>query len=447
MKKVCGIYSVLIVALALTVHAQNRPPLIDEMGYADMIVTNGKLVSMDDRSYTPDSPGHVYEALAIKGDRIMAVGTNNAMKQLAGPKTQITDVGGRTVIPGLIQTHYHIFSSAVTRFGPQFGLEDTSVKLTVVADTTAEATARKLRDTISNAVQVQKIPKGQWITVNLEENKANRRGTTYTWLYLGNLNRRQIDQATPDNPVLVRTGLQGIFNSTAVAEFKKAFPDWEESTDLENRLGAGRDGQAAVPELQGLALEYWWRDKPLQAFANAMELQGKEVQKLGITTVATRMLFPRTIAAYHLLNRQGKMPHRLAYYIESQRGAYWDLKSTREFYKGMGAPWTTHEAGNPMLWLNGMCNEVWDSIYNEVCLGPDASAPPEIKARERCPGPGTKPWESVKAAVVTGWRPVQVHATSSHGGRLYIQMLEEAMKEANISVEQMRALRTTVEHN
>jgi hypothetical protein len=141
------------------------------------------------------------------------------------------------------------------------------------------------------------------------------------------------------------------------------------------------------------------------------------------------------------------MPHRLAYYVESQRGNFFNLKSIHEFYKGYGAPWTTHAAGNEMLWLGGMANEIWDASDNEVCMGPDVSAPPEIKARERCPAPGSKPWESYKTAIVNGWRPVQAHSTSSHGMRLYIQMLEEAMREGNYSVEYMRNLRTAVEHN
>ena len=292
------------------------------------------------------------------------------------------------------------------------------------------------------------MPKGQWITVDLKENENNRRGTTFTWLFLGNINRRQIDSGTEDYPVLVKTGLQGIFNTTAIEELKQVFPDWEESTDLENRPGAGRDGYAAVPEIQGLSFELWWKDEPLESLAEALRLQGLDLQKLGITTAATRLLFPRTIAAYNLLNREGKMPHRLAYYIESQRGNFFNLKSIHDFYKGTGAPWTTHSAGGEMLWLNGMCNEVWDSIYNEVCMGPDMpNAPAEVKARERCPGPGSKPWESFKEAIIHGWRPVQGHATSSHGARLYIQMLEQAMEEANLSVEYIRNLRTTIEHN
>ncbi|MDA2934678.1 amidohydrolase family protein [Acidobacteria bacterium AH-259-D05] len=428
--------------------SQQLPPLVAEQGYADTIVVNGKIVTMDDRSSVPNTPGHIVDAMAIKGKRIMAVGSDAEMRELAGPKTRFVDVGDRTVIPGLIQTHYHLFGGAAREYGPQVGLVDSSVKLTVVAETTAEATAKKIRDTIVNAIRVQQLPRGQWITVDLREGPENRRATTYTWLYLGNINRRQIDSGTEGYPVLVKTGLQGVFNTTAINEFKKVFPDWEESTDMENRPGAGRDGYAAVPEIQGLSFSYWWKDEPLDKLAEALRLQGEDVIQKGITTVATRILFPTVIAAYNKLNREGKMPHRLAYYMESQRGNFFNQKSIHEFYKGTGAPWTNHANGGEMLWLNGMCNEVWDSIYNEVCMGPDMpNAPADVKARERCPSPGTKPWESFKEAIVYGWRPVQGHATSSHGARLYIQMMEQAMKEGNYSVEYMRNLRTTLEHN
>ncbi|MBI4455887.1 MAG: hypothetical protein HY644_08315, partial [Acidobacteria bacterium] len=67
--------------------SQGRPALVDEMGYADIILVNGKIVSMDDRSITPDSPGHIYQAMALKGKKIMALGTNEEIKALAGSKT------------------------------------------------------------------------------------------------------------------------------------------------------------------------------------------------------------------------------------------------------------------------------------------------------------------------------------------------------------------------
>ncbi len=427
--------------------AQQLPELVAQQGYADLVLINGKIVTMDDRSITPNSPGQTVEAMAIKGKRIMALGTSEEMRRLAGPRTRFVDVEERTVIPGLIQTHYHIFTGAARKYGPQLGFVDPSTKLTVVTETTPEATARKIRETILNAIQVQQLPKGQWITVDLREGPENRAATTRSWLYLGKINRRQFDDAIQDHPIVLKGRAVGLFNAAAIAEFKKVFPDWDESTDLENRPGSALDGYIAVPELSGLSFELWWKDKPLENLAEVMRLQGLDVQKMGVTTIATRILYPRVIAAFHLLNREGKMPHRMAYYIESQRGNFWNLKSIHEFYKGTGAPWTTHAAGNEMLWLNGMCNEIWDSAENELCMGPDLQVPPDIRERERCPSPGTKPWESYREAIVHGWRPVQAHSTSSHGARLYIQMLEQSMKEGNYSLEYMRNLRSTVEHN
>lgn len=340
-----------------------------------------------------------------------------------------------------------VVGPAATKYGPQVGLVDPSVKLTVMGEKTVEATAKKIRDALTNAIQVQKIPKGQWISVSVRENKDNPSGTNRSWLYLGKINRRHVDSVTPDHPVMVVGRSAGFFNSKAVADFKGVFADWDESTDMENRSGAAKDGYLAVPEMGGITFEYWWKDKPLSDLAEAMRLGGLDVLKRGFTTVATRILYPRAIAAYSLLNREAKMPFRLAYYIESQRGNFFSIKSTREFYKGMGAPWTTHASGNEMMWLNGMCNEIWDSTQNEICMGPDVPASSEVKARERCPSPGTRPWETVKAGVLTGWRPAQIHGTSSHGARLYIQMLDQARKEGNFSVEYIKALRPTLEHN
>ena len=427
--------------------SQDRPPLVDQMGWADTILVNGKIYSMDDRSITPDKPGNIYEAMAIKGKRIMALGTNQEMRRLAGSSTQTVDLGGRTTLPGLIQTHYHLFSTAARKYGPQLGFSDPSIKLSVTAATTVEGTAKAIRETVLNAIQVQKIPEGQWISVRVEDSTENLPGTLRTWFYIGKLNRRQLDAAVPDHPVIVNMGLGGYFNDKAIEAFKEVFHDWEESTDLETGPGSAMNGYLAVPEQGAISFEYWWRDKPLADLAEVMRLQGVDVIKKGLTTVATRLLYPRTVAAYAHLNREGGMPHRLAYYIESQRGNLFNRDSIEQFYRGYGAPWTNHANGGEMMWLNGMCHEIWDSTQNNVCLGPDVPAPPHIKERERCPNPNLKAWISLQAGIINGWRPVQVHGTSSHGVRLYIQMLEDSMKKANLSVEYIRNLRPTLEHS
>ena len=78
--------------LVLTVPAWADP--------ADILLVNGKIITLDDAS-------SVHEALAIESGRIAATGSNEAMRKLAGPATEIIDLGGRTLIPGLIDSHVH----------------------------------------------------------------------------------------------------------------------------------------------------------------------------------------------------------------------------------------------------------------------------------------------------------------------------------------------------
>jgi hypothetical protein len=89
--------------------AQNSiPPLVAKHGYADSIVVNGRIVSMDDQGYNTN-PGRIYEAMAVKGTRIMALGTNQEIRTLANQDTKVMDVGGRVVLPGIIDVHSHLF--------------------------------------------------------------------------------------------------------------------------------------------------------------------------------------------------------------------------------------------------------------------------------------------------------------------------------------------------
>src|SRR5215208_7868332 len=72
---------------------------------AEKIFVNGKIVTVDDR-FT------IAQALAVRGQRIMAVGENGEIEKLRGPATEIIDLNGRTVIPGLIDNHSHWIRAA-----------------------------------------------------------------------------------------------------------------------------------------------------------------------------------------------------------------------------------------------------------------------------------------------------------------------------------------------
>ena len=67
----------------------------------DRIFINGKIVTVDDYF-------SIHEAVAVRGERFVATGSSEEIRALAGDDTVVTDLGGRTVIPGLIDNHNHV---------------------------------------------------------------------------------------------------------------------------------------------------------------------------------------------------------------------------------------------------------------------------------------------------------------------------------------------------
>jgi predicted amidohydrolase YtcJ len=67
---------------------------------ADLLLINGKII-------TQDAASSVAEAIAIEAGRITATGSTTELRKLAAPSTEVIDLGGRTVIPGLIDSHIH----------------------------------------------------------------------------------------------------------------------------------------------------------------------------------------------------------------------------------------------------------------------------------------------------------------------------------------------------
>jgi predicted amidohydrolase YtcJ len=89
----------LLAALALTLCLVSFG--IGQSPSADVVLVNGRL-------FTSNSVRPYVEALAIRADRIVAVGTSADIESLAGPKTTRIDLGGRVAIPGINDAHYHL---------------------------------------------------------------------------------------------------------------------------------------------------------------------------------------------------------------------------------------------------------------------------------------------------------------------------------------------------
>src|SRR6187401_711483 len=139
---------------------------------ADTILLGGKIVMFE------SAPA---EALAVRGDRIVAVGRSADIRALAGPATRVIDLGGRTVIPGLIDSHIHAIRA---------GLSFTTEVHWIGVRTIAEAL-----DRIRAAAK--RAPKGTWLIVaggwTERQFKEDRRPT-----------QGEIAAAAPDHHVYVQ---------------------------------------------------------------------------------------------------------------------------------------------------------------------------------------------------------------------------------------------------
>ncbi len=151
---------------------------------ADAIYLNGHVV-------TVDSSFAIRQAFAVSGDRLVKVGSNDDVQTLQGPKTKVVDLGGKTVLPGLIDSHVHPSGASLTEFDhpiPQM---------------------ESVRDVLNYIRQrAQALPPGEWVVVRqvfITRLQEQRYPT-----------RSELDAVAPMNPVLFSTGPDASLNSLAL---------------------------------------------------------------------------------------------------------------------------------------------------------------------------------------------------------------------------------------
>src|SRR4051794_415406 len=137
---------------------------------ADIFIRNAKVI-------TVDPSFRIAQAVAIRGDRIVAVGDDAAVRGHVGPRTKTIDAGGRALLPGLYDSHVHPLGAATSEKDhaiPAFAsLEDVKAYITARARTQ---------------------PKGTWIVVRYAFPTRLRESRFPT--------RAELDAIAPDHPVL-----------------------------------------------------------------------------------------------------------------------------------------------------------------------------------------------------------------------------------------------------
>jgi len=154
----------------------------------DLVLVRGKVV-------TVDALDSIAEAVAIKDGRILAVGSSDEILSLVGEVTEVVELDGRTVLPGIIDSHTHP-SNLADRF------LDVDLRAPPVRN------VQDVLDKIAEKVEASKP--GAWIRgANFNDSKLAERRHVTRW---------ELDSVAPDNPICISsdTGHQTIVNSKAL---------------------------------------------------------------------------------------------------------------------------------------------------------------------------------------------------------------------------------------
>jgi len=246
---------------------------------ADLILQNGRIV-------TVDAAFRVAEAIAVKGGRITAIGSSaEILKGERGLRTKVVDLGGKTVLPGLIDAHVHALEAGLSEFRGSLPVLDSIVA-------------------IQNYVRVaaRSRPKGGWIVVprTLPPRLKEMRFPT----------KQDLD-VTTDHPVAFDGSYVWAANSLAL---KMSGITRDTPNPAGGEIVKGPDGEPngilrnASQLLKGVArAETFSEEDKVAALAEMLKLYASA----GLTTVGDRAVTPAEVAVFEKLKSRQQLPVRV----------------------------------------------------------------------------------------------------------------------------------------
>jgi predicted amidohydrolase YtcJ len=309
--------------------------LIGVAAYAqppDLVLLDGKIVTVDAQSATR-------EALAVRDGKISSLGSTREIRALAGPTTRVVELGGRTVIPGLIDSHLHAVRAALS-----FSTEVNWIG------------ARSLREALTRISDAAKRrPPGSWLIVAGGWNElqfAERRRPT----------QAELEAAAPNNPVYVQLG----YGWAVMTDDGLAKLGIRSEADLPAGGTLERDGERLTGAISGgqAAIIALFDRLPKPTFAE--QVAGtreffRELNRLGLTGVVDpggNNLLPADYQALFDVWRRGELTVRVAYSLNGQTagGEFAELKSLTAL--------TPMGFGDDRLHFNGLGERITFAMNN-----------------------------------------------------------------------------------
>jgi predicted amidohydrolase YtcJ len=257
----------------------------------DLLLTNGTVFRMDG---SPAQPG----AVAIKGDCILWVGSDEQVRELAGPRTERIDVRGRPILPGLVDTHVHLAGCATRSLSVDVrDFYDPSIRS--VGDIQA-----RIR------TEVARTPPGQWIVA---------RGSPlqdYRLMEERLPSRAELDEVAPQHPCYVTFGSHILVANTPALRARGITRDTESPTGgvvVKDPLSGEPTG--VLRERAQLLLRGTDTDLTVEALAANIERELELCAARGVTTIHDIVVNNREVRAYQELARAGRLPVRVQFLV------------------------------------------------------------------------------------------------------------------------------------
>ena len=256
----------------------------DSVTSANLVLIGGNVLTMN-----PAQPRA--EAVAVEGDRIVKVGTNEEISQLVGKDTQVIRLNGKTVVPGFIDTHIHV---------ADFG------KLLTWIDLSDACSIKEMQNSLR--IRAEKAPKEKWLLGRGWNQKrfAEKRLPT----------RFDLDAVSPANPVILyhQSGQVCVVNSKALE-----LAGVTKVTSVPQ--GGAIDRDMKTGELTGVlrenATNLIWTVIPEPSGEELVEAAGLACEKIleaGVTSVHWMVLSSAELSIIRTLHAQNRLPLR-AYVI------------------------------------------------------------------------------------------------------------------------------------
>jgi predicted amidohydrolase YtcJ len=287
----------------------------------DLIVHNAKVL-------TVDAQFRIAQAIAVTGERLVAVGSNAEVLAKKGPNTRLIDAGGKTVMPGLMDSHVHATSASMYEFDHEISNMDT------IADVLRYLKSRTAL-----------VPKGEWIRLSqvfITRLREQRYPT-----------RAELDAVAPDHPVIFATGPDASLNTMALQK---------SGITKDTPQPPGRPGKIELDPKTGeptgilrSAAQFVKVPSSGRSASRADQLKRLKMlladyNSVGLTSVADRDASDSEVELYRALRQQNELTCRvfLNYHIEPAQA--WE-KVEAQILKAAKDP--LHKQDH-WLWLRGL---------------------------------------------------------------------------------------------